>query len=465
MTKYYLAIDLGASSGRHILAHLENSKIILEEMHRFDNNVVERDGRLCWNLDDIFSEIITGMKKCAAAGKIPYSMGIDTWGVDFVLLDKNDNIIGDTVAYRDSRTEGMEEAVREVISDDDLYRRTGIQYHSFNTIYQLYAIKQQNPEWLEAAETLLFVPDYLHFLLTGAKTNEYTECTTSGLIDARTREFDKELLDMLGIKPSIFQEVKQPGTLMGSLTDEVKAAVGFDVKVVIPATHDTASAVAALPGNDDNRIFISSGTWSLLGTEIFEPNTTPAARISGYTNEGGVLGSYRFLSNIMGLWMIQSIRRNLNKAYSFDELEQMARKNAAIPTIIDVDDECFLFPKNMIDAVNDQCEKSGFPRPKNIGETVAVVYNSLAAKYDKCVKALEALSGRTFEVINIIGGGCKDGYLCELTAKYTGKTVFAGPSEATSLGNITVQLLADGAAESLGAARDMIKDSFDIKKV
>ena len=463
MPTYYLAVDLGASSGRHILAHMEKGKLLLEEVHRFDNHVREQNGRLTWDVGALMQEIVTGMKKCTELDKIPASMGIDTWGCDFVLLDQDQQIVGDVVAYRDSRTDGMDAAIAPCYSDADLYARSGIQKHNFNTIYQLFAVKTQTPNWLEAAKYFLFLPNYLCFCLTGALVNEYTVASTSALLKAGTNEWDTELLTRLSLKPEMFCPLALPGTKLGGLTEAMQREVGFDTTVVLPCSHDTASAVTSLPGNDSDRIYISSGTWSLLGIEAESVDCSEAARLSGYTNEGGIQFRHRFLKNIMGLWMIQSVRRELNKKYSFDELETMARGAADFPSLVDVTDEYFTYPGSMMEAIKEKCRQSGGRVPESVAEIMACIYNSLAAGYARAVADLERLTGRRYAAINVIGGGCKDGYLCELTAKATGKTVCAGPSEATSIGNIAVQMLASGELCDLPAAREMIGESFAIK--
>ena len=311
MSRYFLAIDIGASSGRHILGSVENGKIVLEEVYRFWNGMDHVDGTLCWDVDRLFNEIIAGMKKCKEIGKIPISVGIDTWGVDFVLLDKEDNIVGQTVGYRDHRTEGMDEEVYKIISENDLYARTGIQKAIYNTIYQLMAVKKTHPEYLEKADAMLMIPDYFHFKLSGKKVQEYSEATTSQLINPVTKDWDYELIDMLGFPRGIFQKVLMPGTTIGSLTDEVKELVGYDCKVVLPPTHDTASAVMAIPTNAEDTCYISSGTWSLMGVEMAEANCTPKSKEANFTNEGGYGGKITYLANIMGLWMIQSVRNQL----------------------------------------------------------------------------------------------------------------------------------------------------------
>ena len=377
MSRYFLAIDIGASSGRHILGSVENGKIVLEEVYRFWNGMDHVDGTLCWDVDRLFNEIIAGMKKCKEIGKIPVSVGIDTWGVDFVLLDKEDNIVGQTVGYRDHRTEGMDEEVYKIISEDDLYARTGIQKAIYNTVYQLMAVKKKHPEYLEQAETLLHVPDYFHFLLTGEKTCEYTEATTGQLVCPTTKDWDYELIEMLGYPKQIFQKIKKPGTVLGNLTKEIQKEVGFDCEVVLPATHDTGSAVMAVPTNEDNIIYISSGTWSLMGTELKQADCSPESRLHNFTNEGGYAYRFRYLKNIMGLWMIQSARKELEPKQGFGEICEAAAR-ADIASLVDCNDDRFLAPQSMTEEVQKACAETGQRIPEGIAETACVIYNSLA---------------------------------------------------------------------------------------
>ena len=309
---YYLAIDIGASSGRHILGHVEDGKLILEEMYRFDNLQVRKNGHDCWDMDNLWNGVVSGLKACKEAGKLPATMGIDTWGVDYVLLDENDEMLGDPVAYRDSRNEGMDAVVSELISPEELYARTGIQKAPFNTIYQLTAQKREHPEQLEKADWFLMVTEYLNFRLTGVKKNEYTNNTTTNLINAREKTWDLDLIARVGLPTKIFHEPAMPGTILGGLLPEIQAEVGFDTQVILPATHDTGSAFLAVPAKDDNAVYLSSGTWSLLGVENEEPITTAESHQANFTNEGGAWYRFRYLKNIMGLWMIQSIRRELN---------------------------------------------------------------------------------------------------------------------------------------------------------
>lgn len=462
MEKYYLAVDIGASSGRHMLASMKDGKMQLEEVYRFPNGMDNKNGTLCWDVERLITEIKNGLKKCKEIGKIPVTMGIDTWGVDYVLLDKDDNILGDTVGYRDSRTEGMDEKVYEVIPQDDLYARTGIQKQIFNTIYQLMAVKQSHPEYLEQAETILMIPDYFNFLLTGVKMNEYTEATTGQLISPKTNDWDYELIDMLGYNSKMFLPVSMPGTVVGDFTEEVQKEVGFNCTVVLPATHDTGSAVLAVPTNDDDAVYISSGTWSLMGIERKEADCSMESMKANFTNEGGYDHRFRYLKNIMGLWMIQSVKKEFTKDLSFAEICEMASKET-IPSIVDCNDDCFLAPKSMIEAVQKFCRDTDQQVPETVGEISSVIYNSLAKCYGDTVEEIEAITGKKYSTIYVVGGGSNAGYLNELTAKYTGRKVSAGPSEATAIGNIIVQMLHDGVFASLPEARTCVKESFDVK--
>ena len=462
MEKYYLAVDIGASSGRHMLASMKDGKMQLEEVYRFPNGMDNKNGTLCWDVDRLITEIKNGLKKCKEIGKIPVSMGIDTWGVDYVLLDKDDNILGDTVGYRDSRTEGMDEKVYEVIPQDDLYARTGIQKQIFNTIYQLMAVKESHPEYLEQAETILMIPDYFNFLLTGVKMNEYTEATTGQLISPKTNDWDYELIDMLGYNSRMFRPVSMPGTVVGDFTEDVQKEVGFNCTVVLPATHDTGSAVLAVPTNDDDAVYISSGTWSLMGIERKEADCSMESMKANFTNEGGYDHRFRYLKNIMGLWMIQSVKKEFTEDLSFAEICEMASKET-IPSIVDCNDDCFLAPESMIEAVQKFCRDTDQPVPETVGEISSVIYNSLAKCYGDTVEEIEAITGKKYSTIYVVGGGSNAGYLNELTAKYTGRKVSAGPSEATAIGNIIVQMLHDGVFASLPEARTCVKESFDVK--
>lgn len=459
--KYYLAVDIGASSGRLILGHREDGRMILEEIHRFGNGMVRKQGHLVWDVDQLFAEIITGMKKCAELGKIPESIGVDTWAVDFVLLDAKDQRLGDAVGYRDHRTQGMDQSVYDVIDEEELYLRTGIQKQPFNTIYQLMAVKEQIPELMEQADALLMIPDYLHFLLSGQKVTEYTNASTTQLLDPQTKDWDWNLIDRLGYKRELFQKICLPGTNLGSLTAEIAAEVGFTCKVVVPATHDTGAAVMAVPAADDQVLYISSGTWSLMGTEVKEAICTAESRQFNFTNEGGYDYRFRYLKNIMGMWMINSARNELAPDMSFSDICEGAAKQSIL-SIVDANSERFLAPESMSKEVQKACAESGQQVPQGIWETAAVIYNSLAECYAQTAREIEAMTGVVYDCIHVIGGGANAEYLNRLTAHACHKKIYAGPVEATAIGNISAQMIAAGELENLKTARECIYHSFDI---
>ena len=461
MKKYYLAVDIGASGGRHILAHRENGKIITEEMYRFSNGMEEKDGELVWDTDRLFEEILIGMKKCRELGKIPESMGIDTWAVDFVLLDEADKKIGNAAAYRDDRTKGMDSKVYESVNEAALYAATGIQKQPFNTIYQLMALKEKQPKQLEAAKKLLLIPDYFHFLLTGRAASEYTNATTTQLVSPITRTWDRELINRLGYPVEIFQDILMPGSRLGSLRKEIQKEVGYDCQVVLPATHDTGSAVVAVPEEGEEMLYISSGTWSLMGTELAAADCSAESRLHNMTNEGGYGGRFRYLKNIMGLWMIQSVKREIGGNLGYGEICDMASQSE-ITSLVDCNDDRFLAPKSMTAEIENACRESGQQVPKGIAQTAAVIYNSLAKCYAETIKEMEERTGVRYSDIHIVGGGANADYLNRLTAKATGRTVYAGPVEATAIGNIAAQMIASGELADLQEARHVIRQSFPI---
>jgi rhamnulokinase len=459
---YYLAIDIGASSGRHILGWIEDGKIAYEEIHRFPNGPIKKNGELCWDLDALFDEILRGMKRCAELGKLPESVGIDTWGVDFVLLDESGKSLGNTVAYRDNRTRGMDEETYRHVPEAELYRRTGIAKQIYNTVFQLMAVKKKKPELLEQAKQLLLVPNYLHYRLCGAVKNEYTHATTSGLVNAVSKDWDDEILEACGFPREIFAEIVPPGTALGNLTPEIQQLVGFDCKVVAPCTHDTASAVMALPTTEENTLYISSGTWSLMGVERLSPDCSEQSRARNFTNEGGYDYRYRYLKNIMGLWMIQSVKKELGNKYTFDELCVLAEKSG-ITSLVDCNSERFLAPESMIGEIRKACKENGQAVPETPGELAAVVYNSLAHCYREAALELEGLTGQKYGDIHIVGGGSKDEYLNRLTAKTTGKNVLAGPVEATAIGNLMAQMIAAGELKGLAEGRNAVLSGKELQ--
>lgn len=454
---YCLAIDIGASSGRHILGEYKDGKLITEEIYRFENGFENKDGTLVWNLEKLTESVIEGISKCKSLGKIPKTVAIDTWGVDYVLFDKDNKELLPAVSYRDSRTASAVSEVLSAVSREELYSKTGIQQQDFNTIYQLWCDKKSGK--MEKAEKMLMMPAYLSYRLTGVMKNEYTNATTTNLVNAKDKTWDYEIIEKLGFKKSLFDKLELPTAVIGSFTEEIKEKVGFDATVVFCPSHDTASAVAACP-IDDSSVFISSGTWSLVGTENLYPVTTPDAMEANLANEGGIDYRFRFLKNIMGMWLFQNIRKNLDKKYTYDEMMYMAMESN-FKELIDPTDTCFLAPENMVEAVRKYLNRPDLA----VGDVLSSVYHSLAASYDKTVKEIEAIAGKTIDTVSIIGGGCKDAYLNRLTKEYTGKKVTAGPVEATAIGNLLAQLIFLYPELDLAKARKIVIDTFDIKEV
>ena len=471
--KNFLAVDIGASSGRHILGCVRDGVIALEEVHRFDNGQVRLNGHDCWDVDRLVASVKTGIDKALSRGPVE-SIGIDTWGVDFVLLDADGRRCSDAVAYRDARTAGADAEIEaEVMPFDELYARTGIQKAPFNTIYQLWALKKEHPGQLARAAHFLTVPEYLNFALTGRIVHEYTDSSTTALLDAARKDWDFDLIGKLGLPGRIFGKLEMPGATVGEYRG---------VRVVLPAMHDTGSAYLAVPARDERAAYLSSGTWSLLGVENDRPITSDAARRANFTNEGGAWGRYRFLKNIMGLWMIQSIRRELNgvsyvegrggeataaalaklsdrvrgRQYSFADLSAAAR-GVAYDVTVDVNDRRFLDPASMAGEVMAAAKAAGGAAPATVGELMQCVYRSLAGCYAGAIRELSAVTGREYTSLNIVGGGCRDLYLNELTAEATGLEVLAGPVEGTAIGNLIVQMVAAGEFADLAEARRAVR--------
>ncbi len=461
MKSYYLAIDIGASSGRHILGSVENGKIELEEIYRFPNGTTLKNGHQCWDHEGLFENIVKGMQRCAEIGKIPSYMGIDTWGVDFLLLDRDGKVLGDSVGYRDNRTEGMDKKVYELLPENELYARTGIQKQMYNTVYQMMALKEQAPEQLEKAETFLMMPDYLNYRLTGVCHQEYTNATTAQLVNIKTGEWDLEMMEKLGYPTRLFGKLRMPGEKVGNLSPEIAARVGYDLCVMHPASHDTGSAVLAVPTNSDNAVYLSSGTWSLMGVESLVPDSSEKACRHNFTNEGGYEHRFRFLKNIMGLWIIQSIRKELGGKYSFAELCDMATALGDTPYRINVNDNCFLAPESMMGAINSYCKTENMP----LDHMLCCVYHSLAECYAQTISEIAEITGKKLEALHIIGGGSKDDYLNQLTAKALDIPVYAGPTEATAIGNLLALMLGTGVFSSVAEAREAVFRSFDVKKI
>lgn len=463
--KTYLAVDIGASSGRHILGWLEDGKLKLSEVYRFKNGAVPRNGHRCWDVDGLRDSVIKGIAKCAEDETVenPVSVAIDTWGVDFVLLDETGKRIGEAIAYRDHRTEGVPEGLDAVIQFKDLYARTGIQKQTFNTIYQLMALKKESPADLEKAKHFLMIPDYLAYCLTGEAANEYTEASTSALVNAEKKEWDLELIEKIGVPTKIFHPLKMAGEPLGGLTEAVQKKAGFDLLVRCAPSHDTASAFLAVPARDENAVFLSSGTWSLLGVELEKPITTVESMEQNFTNEGGYQYRYRYLRNIMGLWMLQSIRRELGETrFDFGTLSMLAKSAGDYPGRVDVNDQRFLAPANMQEAVRVVLKENGYTNPTT-AQILSCVYHSLAQSYAEAIQGLEKITGKKHTSLNIVGGGSQDTYLNQLTANATGLMVYAGPTEGTAIGNLAVQMIADGTLRDVQHARDVIRESFPIR--
>lgn len=531
----YAAVDIGASSGRVVVGWLEASespadapgnRIVIEEVHRFLNRQVHKNGHDCWDVEWLFNQVLEGLSACTKRGYMPTSVGIDTWGVDFVLLDERNQMIGDAVSYRDHRTDAAFSQADQLLDPLKHYRATGIQRQPFNTCYQLLALKDEHPEQLASAKSFLMIPDYLAWRLTGVKANEYTNASTTGLLNAESRMWDTQVMGELGIPTDMFLDILEPGSVLGPVMPEVAARIGYAPDVVLPATHDTGSAYVAVPAKDAQAVYLSSGTWSLLGVESAGPITGEAAWLENFTNEGGYDGSIRFLKNIMGLWMIQSIRRELNGVdyvadadeaaaddalndggagedgsvgessngtrssaakmrarwgipdevlegadpaagklgeVSFGYLSRVASNAAGFPSVVDVNDKRFLAPASMIEEVCAACHDTGQVVPASIAELMQCVYSSLAQCYGRACKELSLLTGAEYTSINIVGGGCQDVYLNGRTSNAAGIPVYAGPIEGTALGNLAVQMITDGALASLADARAVIGRSFPIE--
>lgn len=462
---YYLSIDIGASSGRHIISWLDDEgKIQMKEIYRFENGMYEKGGHLYWDTDRLFEEVTEGMRRCREQDCIPKTVGIDTWAVDYVLLDKYDVMIGGCFGYRDSRTAGMDAETEKIISPVELYKRTGIQKQIFNTVYQLMYDKKNRQRIMERAESFLMIPDYLAFLLTGSKGNEYTNATTTQLVSPYTKSWDHMLISELGLKDSIFGEIHMPGSVVGKLKKKVIEKVGYDTTVIRVTTHDTAAAVAAVPSPDKDCVYISSGTWSLMGVELDEANLTEESMKANLTNEGGYNFRFRYLKNIMGLWMIQSLKKECAPKMSYAQLCELAEQCNDFKTVVDVNDAIFFAPKSMKSAIDIYCTREGLRKPVQLGEYATLIYRSLAITYRNTLEELERITGKKYERINVVGGGSDASYLNELTAKISGREVLAGPKEATAIGNLLIQLIADGKLSDLKEARQCVRDSFEIKR-
>jgi rhamnulokinase len=465
---YNLAADFGASSGRLILSKFDGDKIELEEIHRFSNDPVRIGSRFYWDFPRLFHELKNGLKKAALKGIDISGIGIDTWGVDYGLTDKNGDLLSNPIHYRDNRTDNIIDDVEKIMSFEEIYKVTGIQYLQLNTLYQLYADLKFRPDILEKADALLFMPDLFNFYLTGQKYNEYTIASTSQMLEVFSKTWALEMLEKLSLPTKILQKIIMPGNIIGKLTKDIQEETGLpDVPVMSVGSHDTASAVAATPLEGENCAYISSGTWSLLGVESKEPIVNEDSLKDNFTNEGGLEGRIRFLKNINGLWMIQQLKKHWQEHGIDVGYGEISKAAAAVKNdgfIIDPNDKSFLAPLNMATAVQEYCKNKGQGEPREIGEIARAVYNGLAREYKARISNLEEITGRKINVINMVGGGIQDEFLCQHTANITGKTVLAGPIEATALGNILAQLIALGEINDLSQGREIVKNSITQKK-
>jgi len=457
---YHLAVDIGASSGRCVAGRLKDDILHIEEIHRFPNSMIERGGHLCWDTDSLFSEIIKSLCKCRIRGIIPQTMGIDMWAVDFVLLDEKGEILGDTTAYRDKRTEGRDADVYAQIPEAELYRSTGIQKQIFNTVFQLRAVQKENPSLLDRAASFMMLPDYFHYKLCGVISNEYTNSTSTGLVNAQKRGWDYDIINKLNFPSRLFKPLAKPAASLRNFTPETQKAAGFNCEVITPATHDTASAIMSIPAED--AIYISSGTWSLMGIEKTLPDCGEEARRLNFTNEGG-FEKFCFLKNIMGLWLIQEVNRETGNKYTFAELSELAEKEK-INSIIDANDSRFFSPESMTEEIRAACAKTGQESPQTPAQSARIIYRSLAQSYAQTVNEIENLTKKSYSAIYVVGGGARAEYLNGLIARTSGKRVLANSSEAAAVGNIAAQMINCGEFKNLKEARECIAKSFVIKE-
>ncbi len=457
---HFLALDLGAESGRAIVGTLAGDRLALEECHRFPNRPLSLPTGLHWDIPTLWREIQAGI--VAAARRYPLvSLALDGWGVDFALLDEKGALLGLPHTYRDARTDGMlAEAFRRV-SREHIFAHTGIQFMQINTLYQLLAMAQAGDPQLAAARTFLTIPDLFNAWLSGSRCCEFTNATTTQCLDPRTRTWALPLLEALGIPGAIFPPLCEPGTVLGALLPAVAEALSTDARVIAPACHDTGSAVVAVPAENAGFAWISSGTWSIMGAEVSQPNLSPQALAFNFTNEGGAFGTWRLSKNIMGLWLVQECKREWGLSYA--ELTHLAAEARPFLAVIDPDAPLFLHPGGMPERIRAFCRASGQAVPETPGELVRVVLESLALKYRLTLAQLETLTGARLEPVHIIGGGTQNRLLNQLTAGCTGRPVIAGPVEATALGNILVQALALGRLESLAQARAIVHRSFEVE--
>jgi rhamnulokinase len=473
-SQVYLAVDLGASSGRVVAGLFDGKKLALEEGHRFDNGGVLIADRMQWDLLALWSNIKNGLRQAAGTyGQRVKSIGVDTWGVDFGLVGRNDEILGNPYHYRDRRTSGMFAKTFEIVPREQVFAETGLQFMEINTLYQVVSMVLSKSPLLEAAEHFLMIPDLMHWLLTGVKANEFTDASTTQFCNPQTRDWSRGMLERLGVPTKIFGEIVHPGTKLGQLRASLAEETGLGgVEVVLPGTHDTASAVMAVPASGEvsdkpSWCYISSGTWSLMGVETPRPIVNELAARFNFTNEGGVGNTTRVLKNIAGLWLVQECRRIWRERghdYGWEELVRRAEQETPLVSLINPDDAAFTAPRDMPAAIREHCQKTGQPVPDSEGAVIRTALESLALRYRMVLGMLEQLTGGRIETIHIVGGGTRNRLLCQMAADACNRRVVAGPVEATAIGNLMMQAVAAGEIESISTARQVIKQSFEVNE-
>lgn len=466
-TKKILAFDLGAESGRGLIGAFDGERLGLEVVHRFPNGAVATLDSLHWDVLGLWREMLTGLRKAEAEHGPLASVGVDTWGVDFALLGKDGSLLGNPRHYRDPHTETIMDAAFARVPRTEIYRQTGIQFMRFNSLFQILALMRDRSPILDAAETMLFIPDLFHYWMTGIKCNEYTDASTSQMIHPGTRTWARDLIRAFGIPEKILGSLVQPGTVLGPLRPSVASSANVgSIPVIAPATHDTAAAVAAVPASGESWAYISSGTWSLMGVETKTPKTDENTLRVNFTNEGGVGGTIRLLKNIMGLWLVQECRRAWERGgvtYDYAALMKMAETAPPFASIVNPDDESFMLPASMPNAIADYCRKTNQPAPTEPGDVVRCCLESLAMRYRWVLERLEELVGHRLDAIHIVGGGCQNTLLCQLAADACNRPVIAGPVEATAIGNVLVQAIGLGLLGSLADGRAVVRRSFEVR--
>ena len=465
-TTKLLAFDLGAESGRGLIGAFDGERLQLDVVHRFPNGAVQTLDTLHWDVLRLYGEMLIGLRKARAEHGELAGIGVDTWGVDFALLGRGGTLLGNPRHYRDPHTETIMDEAFTRVPKQEIFRQTGIQFMRFNTLFQLLALQRDRSPLLEMAETLLFIPDLFNYWLTGIKVNEYTDASTSQMIHPGTRTWARDLIAKFGLPERILGTLVKPGTVLGPLRNLVASQTGVaGVPVIAPATHDTAAAVAGVPARGDSWAYISSGTWSLMGAEIAEPLTNEAAHAVNFTNEGGVGNTIRLLKNIMGLWLVQECRRAWEREgieYSYEALMHAADRATPFVSLVNPDDNSFILPPSMPQALADFCRKTGQPVPEGPGPVVRCAVESLALKYRWVLERLEELLGKRLDTIHIVGGGCQNTLLCQLTADACNRPVLAGPVEATAIGNVLTQMLGLGLVKTLEEGRAIVRRAFEV---